>query len=154
MAQLNTTTEWQAGLLYGPMIISGIENDNVLTATGVRINKGMSHYRPELTFVQASSGNESYDFASLSVKNPIRMGSQSELRPFFIFGLHASQYSNPLSDGKQNGSGFHLVAGTDYYLFPSTYLRTDLFYGNGPGRQLLVSISLQYDFGGEQNAAQ
>ncbi len=147
-AQLNKTSEWQAGAFYGPFISRAPGFNEVLTANGFRLNKGMKYYRPEITYMQADKDAEEYSFLSLSLKNPVSVQDLEGIRPFFYVGLHRSMYSNPFSGGEVSGNGFHLAAGIEYLIAGNAFFRTDLFYGNGPNKQLLVSLGLQIDFGG------
>lgn len=147
-AQLNTTNEWQAGAFYGPFFTSADGIDEIIMSSGIRINKGMSHYRPEFMYMQGNTADEKYSIVGVSVRNPITVQDLDELRPFFMIGLHRSEYESNETAGKLSGNGFHLVFGADYKIVSNTYLRTDVFYGNGPAKQLLVSLALSFDFGG------
>ena len=147
-AQLNTTNQWQVGVFFGPFIPTAVGFEEILQAQGLRINKGMSHYRPEITLLDASKNNEKFQFAALSIKNPIRIQDLEEIRPFLIIGLHSSRYKNSLTEGTVTGSGFHLAGGFEYLIAGNTFFRADFLYGNGPARQLLVSLGLQIDIGG------
>ena len=135
----------------GPFIPTAGGFGEVLTATGVRINKGLSHYRPEVSYVEASKDSEEFSYIAVSMKNPIEVENLEEIRPFMIMGLQWSQYSNPTSGGKKTGRGFHLAAGFEYVLSSNFVFRNDLYFGNGPKKQLLIGLSLQFEFGDKTN---
>lgn len=147
-AQLNKTNEWQVGVFTGPFISKAPGFNEVLGANGLRINKGMSYYRPELTYMQADKDAEEFSYLALSLKNPVLLDGLEGIRPYFYVGLHRSVYTNPTSGGEVSGSGFHLAGGIEYQIVGSSFFRADVFYGNGPGKQLLVSLGIQIDFGG------
>ena len=122
--------------------------------TGFRIGKGMSYYRPELSYAQGNEGGTSYRVFVLTFKNPVIIEGLEDIRPFFLTGLQMSEYEpvfNGSTGARERGNGFHLGFGIEIDLGKDFQIRNDYLFANGPGRVLMVQIGAQFRFGGESS---
>lgn len=153
LAQTNTTYEWNIGAYYGPLMSADTPAVyDIVSMNGVKIAKGLSYYRPEFFYHQGQSdgddGNKiEYQLYGLTFKNFISVEGTEDVRPFVLTGLQQSQYKTDWL-GDSGGGGFHLGFGFELSIAKELHIRNDYIICNGPGRFVVVSIGLQYSFGG------
>ena len=157
-AQLNTTPDWEASIFTGPLLPSSISGlSESIMMTGFKLGKGMSYYRPEVSYAQGNEAGTSYRMVVLTFKNPVHIEGLEDIRPFFLTGLQMSEYEpvfNGSTGARERGNGFHLGFGIEVDLGKEFQIRNDYLFANGPGRVLVVHLGLQLRFGGESSEGQ
>ena len=155
-AQMNKTKEWQLGVSYGPLMSGSAPGFTEATpGLGLKLNKGMSYYRPLIYILKGESTadpNNTIDATiyGLSLKNILNFdifNDVSELSPYLLTGLQYIEYESS-DEGNISANGFHLGGGIDYHLVSKFYLSGELILHNGPWRVFAIHVGLQYHFGG------